>query len=141
MFDFRLLTRLQSKARGDPKPQRLFCFRFLLCAFSSVSSNCPPERMHNHINCICSIFLHCVFSNVSSNRLPEQMQSCIGCICLNFLHCVFNICLILGDPEMSICLDFIPCVLDLHMFDFGGFGESGDEHRGFWVGNCRPLCL
>ena len=41
--------------------------------------------------CICLTFLHCAFSNVSLNPLPQRMHSRIGCICFAFLHCVFSI--------------------------------------------------
>ena len=57
--------------------------------FSNVSSNCLPERMHNHIGCICLTFLHCVFSNVSIKNMDQSRQCHIGCICLTFLHCAF----------------------------------------------------
>ena len=60
------------------------------CAFSNVSSNCLPERMHTRTGCICLAFLHCAFSNVASNHLLGKMQSHNGCICLTFLHCAFS---------------------------------------------------
>ena len=39
--------------------------------FSNFSSNCFPERIHSHIDCIYLSFLHYVSSNVSSNGLPK----------------------------------------------------------------------
>ena len=66
------------------------CSNCLHCAFSNVSLNCLPEKMHSHIGCMCLIFLHCAFSNVSSNRLREKRHSHIGCICLTFLRCAFS---------------------------------------------------
>ena len=60
------------------------CFTFPHYASSNVSSNCQPERTHNHTGCICLTFLHCVFSNVSSNGLCEKMHNHTGCICLIF---------------------------------------------------------
>ena len=60
------------------------------CGFLDVSSNCLPERMHNHTGCICLIFHHCGFSNVSSKHLHQRMHSHIGYIYLTFLLCVFS---------------------------------------------------
>ena len=66
------------------------CLTFPHCAFSNVSLNCLPVRMHIHTGCICLTLIHCVFLNVSLNRLLVRMHSHIGCICLTFLHCVFS---------------------------------------------------
>ena len=60
-------------------------FSPLHCVFSNVSSNCLPQRMQNHIGCIC-LFLHCVFSNAFSNFLRLRMHIRIGCIYLSFVH-------------------------------------------------------
>ena len=66
------------------------CTAFLLSEFSNVFSNCLPEQMHSHIGCICAVFLRSGFSNVSSNQSPEQTRSHIGCICAVFLQCEFS---------------------------------------------------
>ena len=58
--------------------------------FSKVSSKRLPEKMHSHIDCICSTFHHCAFSNVSSNCLLKKRHNRTGYICLTFLHCVFK---------------------------------------------------
>ena len=38
------------------------------------------EQLHSRIGCIYMIFLQSEFSSVSSNCLPVQMQNHIGCI-------------------------------------------------------------
>ena len=47
--------------------------------------------MHICNGCICLVFLHCAFSNVSSNRLPEKMHSRIGCIHMTYISVRFQI--------------------------------------------------
>ena len=82
-------------------------------AFSYVSPDFLPEKMHSHIGCICLAFLHCAFSDVSSNGLPQRMHSHIGCICLAFLHCAFSNVSSSGLLEMRhsrigcICVTFL----------------------------------
>ena len=88
-----------------------------LNVFSNVASDCLPERIHNHIVCICLDFLHCVLSNVSSKHLHKRMHNHTGCICLAFLHCVFSNessnCLRrrMHSHIDCICLAFLHCVL------------------------------
>ena len=60
-----------------------------LC-FSSVPSNCLPERMQSHIGCTCSTFLQYEFSNVFLICPAQAMHSHIGYSCLPFLHCEFS---------------------------------------------------
>ena len=43
----------------------VICLTFPRCGFSNVSSNCLPQRMHNHIGCIYFTFHHYAFWNVS----------------------------------------------------------------------------
>ena len=94
LFDFSLLfiikCFLKDLGSKRAKSHWLHLFEFFHCAFSDVSSNCLPVRMHSHIGCICLTFLHCAFSNVSSNCLHKRKQSHIGCICLTFFHCAIS---------------------------------------------------
>ena len=94
----------------------VICLTFPRCGFSNVSSNCLPQRMHNHIGCICLTFHHYAFWNVSSTRLHEMMQSHTGCTCSTFLQCVFANVSSNGLHERMhshtdcTCLAFLHCV-------------------------------
>ena len=89
------------------------CLAFLHCAFSNVSSDRLPEKMHSHIGCI---FLHCVFSNVFSKRLHERMQSHTDCICLTSPHCALSnvsssrLYERMHNHTGCICWTFLQCV-------------------------------
>ena len=69
---------LKSLKWEETKSHLLHFLGFHHCAFSNVSSNGLPERMHSHIGYICLTFLHYVFLNVSANCLRERMQSHMG---------------------------------------------------------------
>ena len=91
-----VLSCVFSNVSSNHQPERMhnhigcICLSFVHGVFSNVSSKGPPAKRHSHIGCICLPFLHCAFSNVSSNGLPGKMHSGIGCICSTFLHGVFS---------------------------------------------------
>ena len=91
---YNLLCAFQmSPQNASPSRGKVILFAFFTfqhCAFSNVSSNCLPVRMHSHTGYICLAFLHCVFSNESSNCLPERMHGHTGCNCLTFLQYGFS---------------------------------------------------
>ena len=83
--------------------------------FSNVSSNCLPERMHNHIDCICLTFLHCALSNVSSKCLDLKRQThiCFDFSLLSVIKCFLKE---LGSKQALNCLpeqmqSHIGCIL------------------------------
>ena len=81
------------------------CLAFLHCVFSNVSSNCMPTRLYSHIDYICLAFLHYVFSNVSSDCLPGMMLSHTDCICLTFLHVSSNV----FSNCVWLCMTLLQC--------------------------------
>ena len=91
-FLYSALSNVSSKRLPEKMHSHIdcICSIFHHCAFSNVSSNCVREKWHSHTGYICLTFCHCAFLNVSSNGLHENMQSNIGCISLTFLHCVLK---------------------------------------------------
>ena len=82
-----------------------FVWLFPLCIFRCVLKVSDLEDAKSHWY-ICLAFLHCVFSSVSSNCLPERMQSHIGCICLAFPHCMFAKRELVQLVQLGFCLLF-----------------------------------
>ena len=66
---------LSSELAAGLAPTKSVTLVAFVSLFSTVPSNCLPEKMQSHIGCIRLTFLQCAFSNVSSNGLPH-----IGCI-------------------------------------------------------------
>ena len=109
-----------------------FSLIFLHCAFSNVSSNRLPEKMHSHIGCICLTFLHCVFSNVFSKLLHRRMQSHIGCIYLTFLHCVSSN-VASNDCPRGCKITFIACDGLFSTVHFQMFPQIACNRRGIFT--------
>ena len=51
------------------------------CVLSNVCSKRLYKRKQSRTGCICLTLLQCAFSYVSSNCLPKKMHMYIGCIC------------------------------------------------------------
>ena len=51
-----------------------------------------PERTHSHTGHICLLLFHSAFSNVSSHEWPERMHNHMDCICPTFPTVSFQMC-------------------------------------------------